>query len=345
MKVLLTFQPGPDDWPLIARSWPAEVMPVMLRSSRAADDSGTDVPSPVTLVDEVDDVEAFVGHMRGAQLDLVRLAARLRLIHTLGHGVDALLSTEARALLCSRDIAVARANPASITIAEFTIMNMIALSRRVISVHSALVQRGDWSTHAKARRSTGVLGGELYGKVLGLVGYGNIGHEIHVRARAFGMTVGALVRRQHASTGLDFQCQDVADFLGRCDYVVLCAPLTPTTRHLINAERIARMKDGAYLLNVSRGPLLDESALHDALRSGKLAGAALDVWDVEERGGPLAGYPSAHVFHDLNVVMTPHYSGATRESRERAFTAVGRNLRRLIDGEPLHDVVDLNRSF
>jgi phosphoglycerate dehydrogenase-like enzyme len=344
MQVMLTFQPGPDDWPLIERSWPAEVTPVMRRPSPAVD-GGAEAPGPVTLVDDVDDVEALVGHMRGAQLELVRRATRLRLIHTLGHGVDALLSAESRELLRGRDIVVARANPASITIAEFTIMNMIALSRRVISVHTALVQRGDWSTDLKAQRSTGVLGGELHGKVLGLVGYGNIGREIHVRARAFGMTVGALVRSRHAGTDLHFQCQDVADFLGRCDYVVLCAPLTPATRHLIDAGRIALMKDGAYLLNISRGPLIDEGALHDALRSGKLAGAALDVWDVEEQGGPLTGYPSAHLFHNLNVVMTPHYSGATRESRERAFTAVGRNLRRLLDGEPLHDVVDLDRGF
>lgn len=344
MQVLLTFQPASEDWPIIEGSWPAEVTPVMRRPSPAA--GGTaGVPGPVALVDEVDEVGALVGHMRGAQLELVRRATRLRLIHTLGHGVDALLAAECRELLRSRDILVARANPASITIAEFTIMNMIALSRRLISVHTALVQRGDWSTELKARRSTGVLGGELYGKVLGLVGYGNIGHEIHVRARAFGMTVGALVRRPHAGAGLDFQCEDVAGFLGRCDYVVLCAPLTPATRHLIDAGRIALMRDGAYVLNVSRGPLIDEGAVHDALRSGKLAGAALDVWDVEERGGPLAGYPSAYTFHDLNVVMTPHYSGATRESRERAFTAVGRNLRRLLDGEPLHDVVDLDRGF
>jgi phosphoglycerate dehydrogenase-like enzyme len=153
------------------------------------------------------------------------------------------------------------------------------------------------------------------------------------------------VRRERPESGLDFQSLDLEEFLGRCDYVVLCAPLTASTRHLINATSIAAMKDGAYLLNISRGPLVDEQAVHDALRTGKLAGAALDVWDVEEQAGPLAGYPSRHIFHDLNVVMTPHYSGATREGRQRALSAVGRNLRRLIDGEPIQDVVDLDRGF
>jgi phosphoglycerate dehydrogenase-like enzyme len=248
-------------------------------------------------------------------------------------------------VLRGRGVVVARANPASIPIAEFTIMNMIALSRRVIRTHRALAERGDWSTDLKLQRATGVLGGELFGKTLGLVGYGNIGHEIHQRARAFGMTVGAFVRRQHEGTGLDFQCEELAGFLARCDYVVLCLPLTPMTRHLLDAQSIGWMKDGAYLLNISRGPLADEGAVHDALRSGKLAGAALDVWDVEERGEALRGYPSRYAFHDLNVVMTPHYSGATREARERALAAVGRNLRHLIDGAPIENAVDIERGF
>lgn len=339
MQVMLTFGPDADDWPVIEREWPADVDLVLPRPTTASSEPESD-ECPARYVDDVAEVSVIVGPMRGATLETFRQAVRLKMVHTLGHGVDALQTGAVRDLLVERGVVVARANNAAIPISEFVLMNMIALSRRVMGMHSSLTQRGDWSPELKAQRASGVLGGELFGKTLGLVGYGAIGVEIHRRAKALGMTVGAYVRRPRADADLDFQSRDLSDFLPRCDYVVLCLPLTPDTRHMIDARRIDLMKDGAYLVNISRGALVDESALHDALRSGKLAGAGLDVWEVEERG-VMRGYPSPHPLHDLNVIMTPHYSGATREGRARALYAIGRNLQRLLAGDPIENVVPL----
>lgn len=334
MKVLLTFSPSAEDLPLIKKVWPAEVETVIL---------GKEGLEPIK--DQIPEVIAITGPMRGANLELIRAAKKLRLIHTLGHGVDALLQPDTRAELVNRNISVCRSNSAGITIAEFNISNMIALSRRTINIHNALTQKGDWSTQLKADRSTGVLGGELHESTLGLIGYGSIGQETAKRARAFGMTIGALVRREKPGVDLDFQEKDLKRFLGRCDYVVITAPLTDSTRRMINKESIEWMKDGAYLLNISRGPIIDEGAVHEALKSGKLSGVALDVFEAEEKGGELQGYPSEYDFSGLNTIFTPHLAGATRETRIRAMTVIGGNFQRLINGEPLKNVVDLNDEY
>lgn len=334
MKVLTTFKPTQEDWDLIHRTWPDQITPIEADAQGEVGD------------DDAKDLLAIVGSMRGAHIDLVRRSPNLKVIHTLGHGIDALATPEWRDLILSRGIVVARANPASIPIAEYVLMSMIALSRRLIRIQDALLSHGDWSVDLKVQRSTGVLGGELYGKNLGLVGYGNIGREIEARARAFGMRVGALVRRSpDPDTSLDFFALSPEDFLSQCDYVVLCAPLTDETRGLIDARRISMMRDGAYLINISRGPIIDEGAVHAALVSGKLAGVGLDVWDREEIPGPLEGYPSPYRFDGLNVVATPHYCGATQESRGRAIAAVGANLRHLLNGEPLENTADFQRSY
>lgn len=337
MNVLLTWKPSNEELSLIKECWPSEFD---ICRHTDLDQSALDK--------SLADVHVMAGHMRGASVDLVRHAPRLRLIHTLGHGVDAILEPGMRELLEQRGIQVARSNAAAITIAEFTIMNMIALSRRLIGMHTRLAHHGDWSSAVKADRAAGSLGGELYDSVLGIVGYGLIAKEVHSRARGLGMTVGAVVRNTAiADHGLDFlyPAGKIDEFVGRCDYVVLCAPLTPETHNLFDEHRIQAMKDGAYLLNPSRGALVDEGALYRALRSGKLSGAALDVWAAEEQGTPSTGYPSAYPLHEFNVIMTPHYAGATRESRGRALATVGRNLRRLLDGDELENVVDFQRGF
>jgi phosphoglycerate dehydrogenase-like enzyme len=104
------------------------------------------------------------------------------------------------------------------------------------------------------------------------------------------------------------------------------------------------MQDGSYLINISRGGIIDERALYQVLRSGKLAGAGLDVWEIEEKGLN-GGYPTEYPLHNFNVIMTPHYSGATKESRERALINIGENLRRFIKGEQLLGLADLESGY
>ena len=141
---------------------------------------------------------------------------------------------------------------------------------------------------AEGNAHAGGLGGELLGSTLGIVSFGSIGQEVYKRAKAFGMEVNALVKRPER---LDRSAFDLAwvggadqldELLARSRYVVLSLPLTAETRGMMDAGRFEAMQPGSYLVNISRGPVVDEKALYDALASGKLAGAALDVWCIEE---------------------------------------------------------------
>lgn len=337
MSILVTWEPTDAEWQIIRDTWPDDTG--VLALAELSDDE---------LAAALPEVEVMVGYMRTIPKPLLATAPALRLVHVLGHGVDQLLSPEVADVLRARDILLARSNPATINIAEFIIMQMIALSRRVVGMHNRLVMHGDWSTEAKAKRGAGSLGGELYESTLGLIGYGNIAREVHTRAAAFGMEVGALARsvERHADRGLDFihPWDDIDAFLGRCDYVVVTLPLTPGTTDLIDAGRLKAMKDGAYIVNVSRGRIIDEEALYEALAEGRLAGAALDVFDVEETKG-WHGYPTPRPLHQFNVILTPHYAGATAEARRRALSTVGDNVRRLRRGEPLRNLAALDKGF
>lgn len=337
MTVLLTWVPTEAEHALIGDTWP---------------DDGRVVVMDDLTSEELDallpDVEVMVGYMRTIPRDRLPEATGLQMVHVLGHGVDQLLTEQVVPLLRERGVVVARSNPCAIPIAEFVVMNMIALSRRLVRMHSALVERGDWSNDLVARRGQGVLGGELHGATLGIIGYGNIGREIHSRVETFGMRVGALARRpaELADAGLEFvhQWEDMTAFLGRCDHVVLTIPLTPQTRGLIGSEQVEAMRAGAYLHNVSRGALVDEDALFDGLSSGHLAGAALDVFPSEDTVGR-TGYPASRALHQFNTLLTPHYSGATAEARRRALTTVADNLRRLRAGETVVNQAQLDRGF
>lgn len=335
MSVLLAWKLMEAERPYLDEVWPDELERLEMDALERA-----------SLERELPNVQAVVGFNSSVPQDLLPTMSSLRLIHILGHGADGILRSAD--LITDRGIVVARANPADITIAEFLIGNMIAVSRRLVPMHIRLAHHGDWSEEVKARRGEGSLGGELYGATLGLIGFGGIAQELFVRARAMGMEVGLLSRRpaHYAEAGLDFLIDwaQIDSFLGRCDYVVLALPLTAETRSLIDRGRLAAMRKGSYLLNISRGGLVDEEALYDALASGHLAGAALDVFEAEERPGPRR-YPFDRPVHDLNVVLTPHYASGTVEARWRSLRVVGDNLRRMLDGEPLKNVVDVTRGY
>lgn len=329
-SALLTWRPTDVEREIIQKTWPKEV----------------------TVVEDRDGDLSQVGFaVGGISLGLLERMPKLRMVHTLGHGVDFLNNADLLEALRNRNVAVAKANPAAKNIAEFVIMCMVALSRRLLPMHEALAYRGDWSDARKATRMQGGLGGELFGSTLGIVSFGSIGQEVYHRAKAFGMEINALVKRPER---LDRDAFDLAwvggadqldDLLARSRYVVLSLPLTPETRGMMNAERFATMQEGSYLVNISRGPVVCEQALFDALASGKLAGAALDVWSIEEERGVERRYPTPYPLHTYNVIMTPHYSGATYESRKRAITKAGENIRRCLAGEPLLDVADLSLGF
>jgi phosphoglycerate dehydrogenase-like enzyme len=187
--------------------------------------------------------------------------------------------------------------------------------------------------------------GELTGQTLLIVGLGHIGEALATRARPFGVRVVGLKddpgRRHDADVGVDELLPVTAldEALDRADHVCLTVPLTDATYHLMDARRLARMRPSAFLYNVSRGPVIDESALLAALRAGKLAGAGLDVFEEE----PL---PATSPLWALeNVILTPHVAGATPRYYERAAALFADNLERFLSGGGLVNRFESGRGY
>jgi len=185
--------------------------------------------------------------------------------------------------------------------AEMTIALMLAVTRKVAAA--------DHSVHDGVWDRASFQGVELYGKVLGLVGAGRIGREVAARARAFGMTVVAC--DPYLADSVDVDLCPLEQVLAEADVVSLHVPLNDDTRHLIDARAIASMKPGSFLINASRGGVVDEAALVEALQTGHLAGAALDVYEQE----PLP--PESQLRSAPNLVLTPHLGASTAEAQRR----------------------------
>lgn len=263
------------------------------------------------LIPLVADVDAWV--VRSATQvtrRLVDAAPRLRWIARAGAGLDNIDVAAAK----ERGIAVLNVPGAnSVAVAELVFALLLALFRQIPEADASL-RRGAWE---KARFK----GRELRGKTLGIVGLGRIGRAVAQRARAFEMTV---VGHDPLVADADARAAGVEplpldDLLVRADIVTLHVPATPQTRGMIGAAQLARMPRGAVLVNAARGGLVDEAALHAALVSGALGGAALDVFETEPPGAsPLLTLP--------NVVATPHLGASTVEAQD----AVGEEIARLL---------------
>jgi len=189
----------------------------------------------------------------------------------------------------------------TIAAAEYTFGLLLALARHIPAGHQALLE-GRWER--------GLMGTELRGKTLGIIGLGRIGQAVARRALAFDMTVVAYDPRLVAGEECDgVRVVTLDDLLARSDIISLHAPADDSTRHMINARSIARMKDGVRIVNTARGVLVDAEALAAAIRSGKVAGAALDVYPEEP---PAAGYPLIGL---PGVIHTPHLAASTHEAQ------------------------------
>jgi len=184
----------------------------------------------------------------------------------------------------------------------------------------------------------------LAGRVMGVVGYGEIGRTAAKLGHALGMRVYAMRRRPQLSEAdpvLDgvYTPDQICAMLAESDYVVVAAPLTPDTRGLVGAQEIAAMRRNAVVINVGRGPVIDEAALIQALETNRIRGAALDVFDVE----PL---PPGHPFYKLpNVLLSPHTADHTVGWVESAVEMFVRNFDHFVKGEPLENVVDKRAGY
>ncbi len=236
--------------------------------------------------------------------DLIARASSLRVIGRAGVGVDNVDVDAAT----KRGIVVANAPQSNVvTAAEHTMALLLALARNIPQAHMSLTS-GKW----ERSKFSGV---ELYEKTLGIVGFGRIGQLVAHRARGFGMRVLAfdpfVSAERYRELGVE-KAADSDDLYAQADFITVHLPKTPETEGWLNAEAFAKMRDGVRILNVARGGLIDDAALKDALDSGKVGGAALDVFPSE----PITDYPLFHGYP--NVVVTPHLGASTAEATDRA---------------------------
>jgi phosphoglycerate dehydrogenase-like enzyme len=265
------------------------------------------------------------------------LAKQLRWIHSPAAAVHQLMFPE----LVQSDVILTNARGVhGPVVAEHVIALIFALAKQIPQA-VRLQQKHIWGQEIIWRGSPRPR--ELADATLGLIGVGSIGDEVAERAAALGMRV--IATRGNPEKGRPegvtqiLPASEVDALLENSDFVVLAAPTTPATNSLINRERLARMKPGAFLINVGRGPLVDEAALIDVLRNGKIGGAALDVFEHE----PL---PADSPLWDIeNLLLTPHTAGLTEKLWERHYALISENLRRYLAHEPLLATVDKTKGY
>jgi phosphoglycerate dehydrogenase-like enzyme len=270
--------------------------------------------------------------------DELARAPRLSWLSSVAAGLDEIITPA----LLARGIAITNASGVhGPNIAEHVMAMMLMFTRGMPRLFRAQLAHR-WERDLKSR-SDGP--GELTGKTLLIVGLGRIGEAIALRARPFGVRIVGLKRdpsnRHDDGVTVDelLGLDALDDVLPRADHVCVTVPLTRETHRLIDVRRIARLRAGAYLYNISRGAVIDEPALVDALRAGKLAGAGLDVFEEE----PLPA--TSPLWEMENVILTPHVSGMTPLYYQRTAALFAENLDRFLSGQPLANRFDPARGY
>lgn len=330
----------PADTKLVICVWhpftfwrPQPLMPQTIRA-RWPEMRVVHLPDYDELPAELPDTDIFVGYsLRAEQL---QHAKKLKWIHSTAAGVAQLMYP------ALRDSGIVVTNPSGIfspPMAEHTMGLLLALARNFpdSTRHQDRSHWGQQDIWDKPQRLT-----ELSGQVLLIVGFGSIGRELAKRARAFDMRVWGVTRSgagdtTHAEKIVPASQLEVV--LPLADYVVIAAPETAETRHLMGAAQIARMKPGARLINIGRGSLLDEAALILALEKGALAGAALDVTSIE----PLP--PESPLWKAPNLFITPHTSAVSDRLWQRETALLMDLLERWFDGREMFNQIDFARGY
>ena len=281
-------------------------------------------------LEQIGEAEVLLGYLTE---DLFAEAAQLKWVHATASGVDGYLFDAFR----EADIPLTgEKGLVGPHLADHGFALLLALAR---SLGPALRLRGEaWGERVAMRRAAF----ELSGLTMGIVGFGGTGRAIAQRARGFGMEVRAVDAMPVPATAevrMVLGMNKLDEMLARCDVVAVCAPLTAETHHLFNRERFAQMKPGSVIMNVTRGEIIELDALIEAIESGQLRGAALDVVE----GEPL---PADHpVFALDNIVMTPHTAGASQLRAGRNLERFCENLRRYRGGRELVGLVDKQAGF
>ena len=286
---------------------------------------------PGKVLNEVADADIFYGI---PSLDVVRAGKQLKWIQSSSAGVE---YTARIPELVESDIILTNTRGAhGPSIGEHTFALLFTLTRRIREALTAMQQR-EW-LRAELYKSSR----EIYGGTMGIIGYGQLGRHIAQRAKGFDMEV--LAVDAHAVDGgahveQVWPMSRLPELLQRSLVVVVSVPLTAESRHLLDAERLGMMRPDAYLIVVSRGGIVVEDALAEALRAGRLAGAGLDVTETE----PLPA--DSPLWDAPNIVITPHSAGASTEKERRCVSILCENLQRFVRGEELVNVVDKRLGY
>jgi phosphoglycerate dehydrogenase-like enzyme len=282
-------------------------------------------------MDAIERADVIVGWPLSAKA--AAQAKNLKLLQAAGAGLDGIDFTA-----LGPSVRVANTYHHEVAIAEYVLMAMMILARRP-AMYDSLLRKGDWWGSC-IWGETPVMR-ELYGQTVLLIGLGHIAREVAVRAKAFGMRVVGASRNLHEGP-----YDEVVPFsewqerLPEADWVVPCCPLTPETTNLIAAPQIERMKKSSRLINITRGRVLHEEDVFEALRTKRIAGAALDVWYQYPSDPDEVCFPSRFPFHELdNVFMSPHNSGWTLRTIMTRVEDIADNINRLAEGRELKNLV------
>lgn len=264
------------------------------------------------LLSAVGDYDALIIRSR-TKVDraVIDSGKKLKLIARPGTGLDNVDVEYAK----SKGITVVN-SPESLVeaVAEHVLALMLALSRKVVQADVG-TKAGKWEKNA-------LIGRELKGKVLGIVGLGRIGRRIGEVGKVMGMQIlvyDVIAIPQPVLDGLGARVVSLDELFASSDYITLHVPMTPETARMVGSERLSRMKKGSVLVNTSRGGVVDEDALASALKEGRIGGAALDVFETEPPTGAILGAP--------NTILTPHIGGQTEEAQANAITVIGDKVR------------------
>lgn len=333
-------RPMPSETKMVVCVWhkfnlwmPPESLTQMLQS-RWPDMKIVHLPNYEMLAAEIVDADIFVGYsLRAEQF---RMARKLKWIHSTATGIGQLMYPELRA----SKVTVTNARGVhSLPVAEHVMALLLAMARRLPDAvrHQSQrhwAQQEIWDAPFPPR--------ELHGSQLTIVGLGAIGREVARRAKALGMKITGVTRSGRGDEHLAekiFPVSRLGEALSGADFMVLAAPETSETRHLIGERELRGMKSNAYLINVARGSLIDEAALVEALSRERIAGAALDVTEEE----PLP--PESPLWKCRHLLITPHIAGVTERLWERQGELLAENLERWFSGRELLNQADLARGY
>ena len=284
---------------------------------------GTDRPALLAALADADAI--LVRSATKVDAEAIAAAPKLKVIARAGVGLD---NVDIRTATAAGVMVVNAPTSNIISAAELTVGHILSLARHIPQAHAALAA-GQWKRSA-------FTGTELYEKTIGIIGLGRIGALVAERLKGFGTNLVAYdpyVTSARAQQ-LGVQLLGLDELLERSDFITIHMPKTPETIGMIGAEQLARMKPTAYIVNVARGGLIDEEALHAAVEAGTIAGAGLDVFVSEPpTGSPLLG--------QKGVVVTPHLGASTDEAQEKAGISVARSVRLALAGELVPDAVNV----